>query len=215
MHKVWDKESIRSFIETNFDNRTLAAYDKLKPYAFKADLARYCLAYVYGGWYFDINIEMVSNPSIKEIDMLLIRDYNNGTNLAPWQVANGLFYSVAKHQSLKNAIDIVIENVEKDFYGKFVLSVTGPEVFGKAISDYGFAKNDTRYLIGDFVDNSDKTRKQFIVNGSVIAIHKTTSGGDVGIPGTNNYNELWRSKDIYETEINYAPRGGLFTPPIQ
>ena len=44
----------REFIKNNFDLDILNAYDILKPGAFKADLWRCCILYIYGGIYLDI-----------------------------------------------------------------------------------------------------------------------------------------------------------------
>jgi glycosyltransferase involved in cell wall biosynthesis len=197
-HIIWDKNKIRTMIKDNFDVSVLKAYDKLKPYAYKADLARYCIAYVYGGWYVDINIEIVMTPpNISKFDMLLIRDYNNGTRVAPWQLANGLFYTVPKHPVFKLAIDMAVDNIKNNIYGRRSLSVTGPELFGRAVAQHGLQEDDTSYLVGDFVDNPKLKRKQFIVEGKALAIHKTALGGQVGVAGTNNYVEMWNNKDIY------------------
>ena len=44
-------EEIEEIIKSNFDTDVYKSYQKLKPYACKADLARYCLLYLYGGLY--------------------------------------------------------------------------------------------------------------------------------------------------------------------
>jgi len=194
----WDKQKIRNLIKHNFSKAVLNTYDKLKPYAYKADLARYCIGYVYGGWYVDINIEITNRPpSTNKIDMCLIRDFNSGTRTAPWQLANGLFYTIPKHPVLKTAINMIVENVANEYYGKRSLSVTGPELFGRAVAQYGLDNEDTSYLLGDFVYNPKLNRKQFIFNDIPIALHKNSLGGQVGIAGTNNYVNLWNDRDIY------------------
>ncbi len=198
-YTLWTKESIRDFISSNFDSDVLAAYDKLKPYAYKADLARYCIVYILGGWYVDINIEMIDlPPATGSLDMCLIRDYNNGTRMAPWQLANGFFYAKPGHPSLRNAIDRVVQHTRDLYYGKRTLSVTGPELFGAAVADFGWDSDvNTNYLIGDFTDNTRLNRKQFVFNNKTIALHKLNPGGDVGVKGTNNYVDMWHNRDIY------------------
>jgi glycosyltransferase involved in cell wall biosynthesis len=197
-YTLWNNDSIRELIKNNFESDVLEAYDKLKPYAYKADLARYCIAYVKGGWYIDINIEVVSKPpKVDTVNMLLIRDFNNGTRIAPWQIANGLFYTTKKHPVFKNAIDLVVANTKNLFYGKRSLSPTGPELFGKALAMHGWDSEDSYYLVGDFINDSKTGGKCFVVNGNKFATHKTMEGGEVGIPGTNNYVKMWHAKDIY------------------
>jgi hypothetical protein len=121
--------------------------------------------------------------------------------LAPWQIANGLFYSIRKNPVLRLAIDMIIDNVAKKYYGQRTLSVTGPELFGKAIANYGYDVSNVQYLVGDFVDTSETDRKQIVINGKTLALHKKGLGGQVNIEGTNNYVELWHNKDIYNNII--------------
>ena len=199
LHVVWDKESILAFITENFDQEVVDAYNKLKPYAYKADLARYCIAYVLGGWYVDINITIVASPpDVSNFDMCIIRDYNSFVRTAPWQLSNGLFYSVPKHPALLNAISGVVRHTQELYYGKRTLSPTGPELFGQAVAQFGWHDdNMTRYLLGDFNDNVKLNRKQFTFNNKTFALNKEASGGNAGIKGTNNYVEMWHNRDIY------------------
>ena len=50
---------MRQVLIDNFDFEVVAAYDKFRPYSYKADLGRYCLLYAMGGWYFDIAIKLI------------------------------------------------------------------------------------------------------------------------------------------------------------
>jgi len=200
-YTLWEDASIKKLLEKNFAPEVLEAYNKLKPYAYKADLARYCIVYLYGGWYVDINIEIVARPpKVENVDMVLIRDYNNGIRMAPWQIANGLFYSTPKHPALKNAINAVVENTKKLYYGKRTLSPTGPELFGKALALHDWESSNANYLVGDFVDDDQSSGKCFVINKTKFAIHKKLAGGEVGIPGTNNYVSMWHAKDVYATQ---------------
>lgn len=59
IHRVYDDNEIRAFLKTFFTPRVLETFENLKKGAHKADLARYCLLYVYGGLYMDIKTELV------------------------------------------------------------------------------------------------------------------------------------------------------------
>ena len=52
--KIWSGNDCREYIKNNFSTTHLECFDGLKPYAFKADFARYCILYNEGGWYSDI-----------------------------------------------------------------------------------------------------------------------------------------------------------------
>ena len=59
-YTLYSKEMIIEIIKKEFGKEVLLAFNKLKPYAYKADLARYCISYLYGGWYADISIRLTS-----------------------------------------------------------------------------------------------------------------------------------------------------------
>ena len=52
------------FIRDNFDNDVLDAYNRLKPGAFKCDLWRYCVLYICGGFYADIDSLCLSSLDV-------------------------------------------------------------------------------------------------------------------------------------------------------
>ena len=66
-HYLYDDADCRSFIEANFDEEVLSAYDKLIPGAYKADLWRYCVLYKNGGIYLDIKFMCEPGFSLMEM----------------------------------------------------------------------------------------------------------------------------------------------------
>jgi mannosyltransferase OCH1-like enzyme len=52
---LYDDKMCRKFIKEHFHEEVVFAFDKLKPGAYKADLWRYCVLYIHGGIYLDIN----------------------------------------------------------------------------------------------------------------------------------------------------------------
>jgi mannosyltransferase OCH1-like enzyme len=74
-HQIYTKESLRAFIEANYEEEVLWAYDRLKPYSYKADLGRFCLLNKLGGWYMDIAVRMVNPVEVgPRIKFLAFRD---------------------------------------------------------------------------------------------------------------------------------------------
>jgi mannosyltransferase OCH1-like enzyme len=51
---LFDDDNCKTFIQKHFDIRVYNCYCRIVPGAFKADLWRYCILYVYGGVYADI-----------------------------------------------------------------------------------------------------------------------------------------------------------------
>lgn len=58
-HVIYDDNDIISFLKEYFDPCVLDTFHLLKNGAHKADLARYCILYIYGGLYLDIKTELV------------------------------------------------------------------------------------------------------------------------------------------------------------
>ena len=52
---LYDDDDCHAFIKKHFDDRVYNAYCRIIPGAFKADLWRYCILYIYGGVYCDID----------------------------------------------------------------------------------------------------------------------------------------------------------------
>ena len=199
---LYNKESLRTFIENEFDSSTLKAYDKIKPSAYKADLGRYCILYKYGGWYFDIAVRCVNAISVPdEIETIAFRDMQIYTQTS-WACQNSVLYSKASNPIYQKAIEIVLENVKNNYYGINAICPTGPAVLGRAFAINAESKNR---IFGDFVfltPNLKLRNPAFVLpDGSIFALAKPASGGDLislGLKGTNNYNDFYNSKNVYE-----------------
>jgi mannosyltransferase OCH1-like enzyme len=58
-HIVLDDNDIISFLNIHYNDNVIKTFKSLKMGAHKADLARYCLLYIYGGIYMDIKVELI------------------------------------------------------------------------------------------------------------------------------------------------------------
>ena len=101
---LYDDADCRNFIKQHYTADVLSAYDGLKPGAYKADLWRYCILYMYGGIYMDVKIKLLFNFSLSE-----------------------LIYS----EHYVRDIDGPIFGIYNAFMVHEPLSITGPELFGK------------------------------------------------------------------------------------
>ena len=54
----------RAFIRYHLGVDALWAFDYLRPYSYKCDLARFCLLYVEGGIYIDLGVRLMNSWSI-------------------------------------------------------------------------------------------------------------------------------------------------------
>jgi len=64
---VYDDEDCKKFLKEHFDPKVLDAYNSLVPGAYKADLWRYCILYIYGGIYIDIKLQPINGFRFQEL----------------------------------------------------------------------------------------------------------------------------------------------------
>ncbi len=209
-YSLWTNKLIENFLRDQFHSEVLDAYQSLIPYAYKSDLARYCLLFHFGGWYFDLGIQIEKNyvfePVGKDLDLIFFWDL--GDVMAPWRsfydCMNGIIYSSPGNPILKTAIQMVVENCRNQYYGTDSMCPTGPGVLGRAIAVHG--KTD-RHYDGHFLQltpqHNQKNRAYVLRDGTIMAWHRTRinaeaeSLADLGLEGTNNYRDLWANRKVY------------------
>ena len=202
-HVLYDNESLRQFIADNYDKNVLNAYDMLRPYAYKADLGRYCVVNKLGGWYFDAAIKMHTPVQLgPRIKMMAFRDIQRFSGTG-WSCANGVFYSQPDNPVLSASIETIVRHCREQYYGITPLCPTGPALFGQMLAAN---RGQPDFVYGDYLEltpvHEQKNRAFVLPNGTILAWGKPSGGGDIaslGAVGTNNYNELWHSREIYNT----------------
>lgn len=216
-------EEIENIIKNNFDKEVLTSYKMLKPYSYKADLAKYCILYLYGGFYFDLSIFFVSKiPKLEEVDFFAFRDASNNSTKT-WAVASGIIYSKPKSLIMKTCIDIVVKHCKEKFYG---VDVSGPAILGESVV-LNYKKIDNHFILGERMSLSKEDlihiKKNFLVlknkifdnieegfisdlSGNIVCLCKSSGPGDIqslGFEGTNNYVDMWFNKDVYDETIKF------------
>ena len=208
---LWCASDLRDCLATHFSSEILRAYDTLKPLAYKADLARYCLMYLTGGWYADLSLKLLTRINCDQsVNMIYFHDFGLGPpGPSSFLLAcqNGLFYAKAKHPILERCIERIVRHCEQKYYGLNSTCPTGPMVFGRSISEF---TPDETILPGYFMaltPNHDQKNLAYVdLTGNIIAFHKSVwhpsrpQGGNFevfGLKGSNNYNRMWVAKDIY------------------
>jgi mannosyltransferase OCH1-like enzyme len=202
-HTVYNNATLRSFIAEHYEDAVLAAYDMLRPYSYKADLGRYCLLNVIGGWYFDIAVKVLTGIVVGEdLEFLAFRDRQKFTGTT-WSCQTAVLYSRPKSNVLRTAIDLVVKNCSENYYGITSLCPTGPTLLGEALA---INRGNPRHMFGDFVDltpTHEKKNSAFVLpDGTILAWGKRGQPGDLttlGVSGGNNYSELWRARRVYGT----------------
>ncbi len=203
----YNGESLRTFISHHFGGEVVAAYDKLVPYAYKADLGRYCLLYQLGGWYADISILM--RQTVKRmnsaIEMVYFSDVGDGVvpGRSLFDVSNSLFYARPQLVVLERAIEMVVRHCREEYYGLSIYCPTGPSVLGAAIAAQ---ERSAAHVCGHLMaltPNHNRRNLSFVLpDGQILALFKKgwMDPEDVLFgkrKGTNNYEDLWTDRRVY------------------
>lgn len=173
-----------NLIKNNFKSDVLWAYEKLKPTAYKADLFRYCILYLYGGIYSDLTQDfLIKLDNIIDFDkdtLILGEDYNEGIQIS-------FICTIPKNNIFIKCIDKIIENCKNEYYGHF-LEITGPRLFKKILDNI-----NVNYIIKFYQSN------KFLIDDNKKKIIKCKSSNHDKIIYTNSthYYKLWNNRDIY------------------
>ena len=229
-YHLYSGEELEKIIQNNFHIDVFTSYKKLKPYACKADLARLCLLYLYGGLYIDLNLYFINTiPDLDKLEFFAFRDLSKMSKQS-WAVQNGIMYSLPESEVVRNAIDLIVKHCKEEYYGIQCVDVSATTVLGIAITKtlphFGIATHgeldnftvksfdkktqnkikkmgyQNEELLGFIMDKEDK----------LIAIRKPSGGGDiktVGFEGTNNYVEMWKDRDVYDQNIKFTEKPSL------
>jgi glycosyltransferase involved in cell wall biosynthesis len=201
-HTIYSGEALRDFIHKHYDNEVLRTFDTLRPYAYKADLGRYCLLHTFGGVYSDLSNRFLRPiPLGGEKTLAAFSDTNGGIG-APWSVNNGIISARKNSTEMEFLIKQIVEHAQTRFYGRSPLSPTGPDLFGRVLAQ---CNNPQNYLIGDMacITRTFSKNITFVFlepSGTLIAVRMKSEGGDsraLGIDFNNNYNDIWNKRGVY------------------
>lgn len=185
---LYDDEECRKFISDYFENDVLIAFDTLIPGAYKADLWRLCVLYIYGGIYMDIKLQ-----PINDFKFIHILDKERLCRDRPqyFSIWNGFMIMKAGNNFLKLGIDKIVENVQNKVYGKCPLDVTGPRMLGELYLENENSVGNTFSI--DFTFESTNDMK--FLGSKVMNNHYN---GYYSKDRKQNYGDLWNKRKIYK-----------------
>lgn len=191
----------RAFIKKHYDDDVVAAFDSLRPGAYKSDLWRYCILYKLGGVYFDI--KMVPLVSLYNLvynnTHVFVKDFTvPGKEILNMRdcVWNGLMISPPNNKIFKYCIDEVVESYKMQLYRNNPLDITGPCLLGRIIKTYD-SSNYFKYMTLNINKEND----------SVILLYHNIPYFLVEYPGyrkeqkmfqkSTHYHQAWNNKEVY------------------
>ena len=134
-HIVWNDTEVDVFVQTHFP-RHHNTFRTIRAGAYKADLFRYMVLYIHGGWYADIDNRPVHFPVIIPTANLVLVRSNDPYD---WMIEINFMGAKRGHPVLRYAIEAAVANIAAKtppagahrYFG-----ATGPEVMGHALNKY-------------------------------------------------------------------------------
>jgi mannosyltransferase OCH1-like enzyme len=172
------------FIKYYFDERVYNAYCKIKPGAFKADLWSYCILYIFGGIYVDIDTLCIGklNEFIQSNELNSDTDYNNNffreviefvsavdfnlnINEGQHNLTHGFIAVRTKHPIMLECINRIIYNVENNIITKSKLDFSACGILGRSVNKYLKLPEETSFIGKEgFINiNESKSNKIYLL----------------------------------------------------
>lgn len=190
-HYLYDDTDCYEFIKNNFEEKVLNAYEQLIPGAYKADLWRLCILYIYGGFYLDIKFCCINGFKLIELS----ENEHFVKDRPVKSIYNALMVCKKGNDFLLKSINKIVENVANKYYGNDPLCPTGPCMLGKIIGNDN-AKNNVdllHYKGGGFLIYKNR----FVVS-TTYPSYDSERRQTYNSINIKRYDELWNARKIYK-----------------
>jgi hypothetical protein len=128
---VFNDTECRAFLVQHYDARIVAAYDRLKPGAYKSDLWRLCVLHTLGGIYLDMKFRILR--PLKDLKgCTYVRELHEMVPGIP-AIYQAVLVAKPGEPLLARGIAKLVENVEARYYGSNDLDPTGPVMMGRVM----------------------------------------------------------------------------------
>ncbi len=191
-YHLYDDHDCLEFIKNHFPSYVTEAYKALVPGAYKADLWRYCVLYIYGGVYIDIKFKCA--PGFKFIELTDKEHFCNDFKKRKRSIYNGVMISKPKNPLLLKAINKVVQNVKRKYYGKGSLFPTGPILLGKIFKNKYMKDVDMRLAPLNKTGLSIKYKDR-----RILTFYNNYRNEQRKFSNKPHYHILWKRKAIYFT----------------
>ena len=133
-HILSDKSDREEFIKTNFSKDIYRAYMKIIPGAYKADLWRYCVLYINGGIYVDIDTLCLGHIDTflnETVEFIVPIDLNTREDQGQYNLACGFIAAKPRCEILLACINEITNNILMNHIPESKLDFSGPGVLGR------------------------------------------------------------------------------------
>ena len=147
------------FIKENFEENVVNAYNKIIPGAYKCDLWRYCVLYIHGGFYADIDTlckGKLDSLISRNINFIVPIDLNINPSEGKHNLACGFIGSIPKSPILLDAINRIVFNVENNIIPTSKLDFSGPGLLGRAVNKFLNLNETNSFVDKEGIQNNIK-----------------------------------------------------------
>jgi mannosyltransferase OCH1-like enzyme len=196
--KLYKKDDCLDFLQKNYEEDVINAYNKIIPGAYKADLMRYCILYKKGGIYLDAKLKPINDFKLNHVTdkEYYVKDFK----FMGGGVTNGFMVCKKNNPKLLKAINEIVKNVKEKYYGKNSLSPTGPLLLKKVFSEEEINNFDFEYTT--YSNGSDNkliiSKKPNSYESAIFEKAEDLVEEQTKSRSEKNYGELWNEKKIYE-----------------
>lgn len=189
---LYDDTMCRDFIKNNFEEDVLYAFDKLKPGAYKADLWRYCVLYIYGGIYLDIKYNCVNGFKLMRLTdkEYFVRDkiYSIDDIQPMAGIYQAFLVCLPKNNLMHKCIEQIINACNTNIYNNNDLCVTGPHLIASCFNNSLEISKFELYFNGAEITENFKP---------ILKYYKEYRDEQDKYKKTEYYKNMWIMKDIY------------------
>ena len=189
---LYDEDECRQFIQENYEQDVLDAYNTLIPCSYKSDLWRFCVLYKNGGIYMDIKYRCVNN-----FKFIALTEEEHFVRDRPEEcIYTALIVTLPGNEIMMKCIYQIVENVKNKYYGVNPLYPTGPGLLGNYFTS-SERDNLDMYYNGSVVEN--KLNEYYIVKDNSIILKNYHGYREEQKVYQKNkyYSNLWHEKNIY------------------
>jgi hypothetical protein len=212
-----DDTQIETFMKKHFTNKVYQTFKKLPLGVMKADMWRYCVLYVHGGIYTDIDsvaIQPLKDWKIRKSDRIIF-GLENDVHFCQWTIL-----SEPKHPILAKVIELIVDEAEKGMDTStehFVHKHTGPGIWTRAVQlTLGF-KEDARAIdtYKEYIKQTDKNNtfqqlgvrienEKYFSGEKVRNLYGSTQFGDGYVSWMEERNKFLTENSIINKQINVS-----------
>ena len=153
----FDDEMCVDFLKKHYNGEVLKAWKKAKNGAMRADLFRYCVLYILGGFWVDVHTKLFDLSFREDSELVLLSDYGTGHNPCT-RFGPSVIGCPARHPLLRFLVSRCVNNLlTMKILNRNTWKITGPIFFTECIR-----------MMYPKIANSVKERKYKIPNVDII-----------------------------------------------